>query len=390
LSLELCTGAPPQETIQSPFSQQVTVPALPRLESCLSLEFCLGAPPQESIPHPTFLLACVLQPHGGHRATLSTFVSSSQEFSFTHAKLFSNCNRRDQQQHSQSLYHPTSLGFVEQRPISYDIHHTTLSHLHFSIENPTTPPLLFTIPLRLPTPTKPLSIPPQSPPSKPTIHHIPTPHFHTPTHPTTHTPCFLLLTLLLPNFVFFIHSIKFNFQSTTPPFHYLYETFHATFVLTTPSEPDHDKLVILNRMTSTHSYFALSSTFPTSSITLPATYSPTTPPLPSPPPQPPPDPPSPPDCVEIDPNEHNKKRRRSKSRTPQKQRDKEKPPQLKKKTSTTQHTKPFNCYTINIRGLTQQKWKAILNHPSTKDPHAIVVTEHHLPFGHTPSYVTTS
>jgi len=77
-------------------------------------------------------------------------------------------------------------------------------------------------------------------------------------------------------------------------------------------------------------------------------------------------------------------------RTPQKQRDKEKPPQIKKKTPFTQHTKPFNCYTINIRGLTQQKWKSILNHPSTKNPHAMVVTEHHLPFGHTPSYVTKS
>jgi len=94
--------------------------------------------------------------------------------------------------------------------------------------------------------------------------------------------------------------------------------------------------------------------------------------------------------VEINPNEHNKKRRRSKSRTPQKQRNKKKPPQLNKQKTTTPHTKHFNCYTIHIRGLTQQKWKVILNHPSTKDPHAIVVTEHHLPFGHTPSYVTTS
>ena len=94
---------------------------------------------------------------------------------------------------------------------------------------------------------------------------------------------------------------------------------------------------------------------PTPSITLPTSWSPTTPPLSPPPPQPPPDPPPPSDCVEINPNEHNKKRRRSQSRTPQKQRDKEKPPQLKKKTTTIQHTKPFNCHTINIRGLTQQK-----------------------------------
>jgi len=187
-----------------------------------------------------------------------------------------------------------------------------------------------------------------------------------------------------------IHSLGFNSQITTTPFHYLYETFQATFVLTTPSEPDHDKILLLNRMTSTHSYYALSSTFPSSSITFPTTYSPTTPPLPPPPPQPPPDPPSPPDFMETNLNDHNKKRRQSKSRTPQKQRDKENPPQLKKKATATQHTKHFNCYTINIRGLTQQKWKAIRNHPSTKDPHAIVVTEHHLPFGHTTSYVTTS
>ena len=124
---------------------------------------------------------------------------------------------------------------------------------------------------------------PATPPNKPTIHHIPTPHPHTPAHPTTHTPWFLLLTILLVNFVFYMHSIKFNFQSTTPPFHYLYEILYATFVLATPSEPDHDTLVILNTMTSTHSYFALSSTFSTCSITLLTTYSTTTPPLPPPP-----------------------------------------------------------------------------------------------------------
>jgi len=60
------------------------------------------------------------------------------------------------------------------------------------------------------------------------------------------------------------------------------------------------------------------------------------------------------------------------------------------KAHITQHTKSFNCYTINLRGLTQQKWKAILNHPGTKDPHAIVITEHRLSFRHTPSYVTKS
>jgi len=130
---------------------------------------------------------------------------------------------------------------------------------------PTTPPLLFTIPFRFPTTTQPLPIPLQPPPNKPTIHLILTPHSHISTHPTTHTLWFLLLTLLLTNFVLFTLSIKFNFQNTTPPFHYLYETLHS---LTTPPEPDHDTLVILNRLTSTHwhSSFALSSTFPTLSI----------------------------------------------------------------------------------------------------------------------------
>jgi len=55
--------------------------------------------------------------------------------------------RRDQQQHFQSLYHPTSLIFVEHRPI---FHHTTLSHPHFWIENTTTPPLLRNISLQHP------------------------------------------------------------------------------------------------------------------------------------------------------------------------------------------------------------------------------------------------
>jgi len=306
LSLGLGLGAPPQETIHSPFSHQVTVPAPPCLESCLILEVCLGASPQEFIAHPTFLSVCVLQSHGGHSATLSALVSSSQDFGFTHTKTFSNRNRRDQHEHFLSLYHPTSLFFVEKRPISYDTHHTPMSYPHFLMDNPTTPPLLFTIPLRFSTPTQPLSIPPHPPPNKPTLHLIPTPHFHTPTHPATHTLWFLFLTLLFANFVFFTHSIKFNFQNTTPPFHYLYETLHA---LNTPPEPGHDTQVILNRSTSTHSYFALSSTFSTPSMTLPTTHSPTTPPLPPPPPQPPPDPPPPPDCVEINLNEHNKKKK---------------------------------------------------------------------------------
>ena len=80
---------------QSPFSQQVAAPAPPCLESSLSLEDCLVASPQDLIAHPTFLSDCVLQPHGGHRATFSALVSSSQAFSFTHTKTFATHNRRD-------------------------------------------------------------------------------------------------------------------------------------------------------------------------------------------------------------------------------------------------------------------------------------------------------
>jgi len=140
LRLELSLDAPPQETIQSPFLKQFNKPTLPHLGPCLSLELCLGAPPPVSIPHPTFLLAWVPQPRVGHRVTLSALVPSSQEFGFTHTKPFSNFNRQDHQQHSHSLYHPTSLIHVEDRPIPHDTHHTILFNLDLSIDNnyPTT------------------------------------------------------------------------------------------------------------------------------------------------------------------------------------------------------------------------------------------------------------
>jgi len=38
----------------------------------------------------------------------------------------------------------------------------------------------------------------------------------------------------------------------------------------------------------------------------------------------------------------------------------------------------------------KNKETRILDHPCTKNLHAIVITEHHLPFGHTHSYVTKS
>jgi len=64
----------------------------------------------------------------------------------------------------------------------------------------------------------------------------------------------------------------------------------------------------------------------------------------------------------------NKKRSRSHSRTPQKQRDKGKPPKLKKITTANQYTKPFNCYTINIRGLTTKNGKQSWITPVPRTP----------------------
>jgi len=292
LSLELSLDAPPQETIQSPLLKQVIAPELSHLGSCLSLELCLGVPPQESFPHPTFLLTWVPQPRAGHRVTFA-LVPSSKEFGFTHTKPFSDFNRPDHQHYSHSLYHPTSLIHVEDTPIPHDIHHTTLFNPNLSIENFTTPPLLCTTLLSLPTPTEPLPIPPQPAPNKPTIHGATLSYPHTSTQPTTFTPWFLLLTILLFNFAFFSHFITFN----TYPFQFLHEIFQPSPVLTTSLGPHHDKLLLFNTMSSTHPDCVFSSTVPVSSTTPPTTFSTTTTSLPPPPPQPPPDPPSPPDCV---------------------------------------------------------------------------------------------
>jgi len=274
----------------------------------LSLELCLGVSPQESFSHPAFLLTWVPQLCAGHRVTLSALVPSSKEFGFTHTKPFSNFNGPDHQQHSHSLYHPTSLIHVENRPIPHDIHHTTLLYPDLSIDNTTTPPLLCTTLLSLPTPTQPLPIPPQHAPNKSTTHAATLSYPHTSTQPTTLTPWFLLLINLLFNFTFFSHFITFNSQSTTYPFQFLHETFQPSPVLTTSLGPHHDKLLLLNTMSSKHSDCVFSSTVPVSSTTPPTTYSTTTTPLRPPPPQPPPDPPSPPDCVETDPKIPKKKK----------------------------------------------------------------------------------
>ena len=61
--------------------------------------------------------------------------------------------------------------------------------------------------------------------------------------------------------------------------------------------------------------------------------------------------------------------------------------QKQKIINTTYQKKTFSCYTIDMQGLTKKKWTALLAHPAAKVPDAIIITEHHLPFTHTPSYV---
>jgi len=64
-----------------------------------------------------------------------------------------------------------------------------------------------------------------------------------------------------------------------------------------------------------------------------------------------------------------------------------------KKTKTlysSPHTSIFNCLSINIQGLSHQKWNAILGSVTVHNT-AIVLTEQHLPFfDHTPSYTADS
>jgi len=58
----------------------------------------------------------------------------------------------------------------------------------------------------------------------------------------------------------------------------------------------------------------------------------------------------------------------------------EKKAQKQKITNTNHQKNTCSCYTINIQGLTKRKWTALLAHPAVKDPDAIIITEHHLPF----------
>jgi len=64
-----------------------------------------------------------------------------------------------------------------------------------------------------------------------------------------------------------------------------------------------------------------------------------------------------------------------------------------KKTKTlysSPHTSTFNCLSINIQGLSRQKWNTILGSVTVHNT-TIVLTEHHLPFfDRTPSYIADS
>jgi len=59
----------------------------------------------------------------------------------------------------------------------------------------------------------------------------------------------------------------------------------------------------------------------------------------------------------------------------------EKRTKKQKVTNTSQQKNTF--FTINIQGLTKRKWTALL----AQDPDELIITEHRLPFTHTPSYV---
>jgi len=86
-------------------------------------------------------------------------------------------------------------------------------------------------------------------------------------------------------------------------------------------------------------------------------------------------------------DKNKKKRQKNQSRDKKDAVRTEKKAKKQKITSTSQQKNTFSCYTINIQGLTKRKWTALLAHPAAKDPDAIIITEHHPPFTHTPSYV---
>ena len=172
------------------------------------------------------------------------------------ATAYPSFNSPDHQQHYRSLYHSTSLIHVEDRTIPHDTHHSTLFNIDLSIDNTTIPSLLYTTNMSLPTPTQPLSTTLQHAANKPTIHATTQSYPHTSTQPTTLTPWFLLLTILLLNFTFFSHPITFNSQTTTYLFQFQHELSQSSPALTTPLGPHHDKLLLSNSMTSTHKYRA--------------------------------------------------------------------------------------------------------------------------------------
>jgi hypothetical protein len=87
------------------------------------------------------------------------------------------------------------------------------------------------------------------------------------------------------------------------------------------------------------------------------------------------------------PDKNKKKKQKRQSQDKKDLVNTEKKAQKQKIDNTSYQKNTIFCYTINIQGLTKRKWTALLAHPATKDPDAIIITEHHLPFTRTPSYV---
>ena len=290
----------------------------------------MGCLPQQTKTLQTFLASFVLLPHGGHRITLGAIVLPSQDFCFTHIKLLSNCNRRAQPQDFHFLSHPTPLICAQHRLNLSDLHHTTPSPLSPPSKIPTTPLLLSPIPLRFPTPTQPLSIPPQPPSNKHTTHKTHTSYPHTQLHTIIHTLWILLLIFFHLNLAFVSQSHSINIQTTQNLCHTPFAFHLQTSITNTTSESDRAIQPPFTPKIPSRQYCTPPLTDVISPTTTPITC-PTNPQAPLPPPPPPHlplDPPSSPDCEETTPNGKNKKRKRCTTRTPQKKRDKEKSPKL--------------------------------------------------------------
>jgi len=75
------------------------------------------------------------------------------------------------------------------------------------------------------------------------------------------------------------------------------------------------------------------------------------------------------------PDKNQKKRQKHQSRDKKDLVCTEKTAQKQKIDNTSYQKNTFSCYTINIQGLTEKKWTALLAHPVVKDPDAIIITD---------------